>query len=220
MAVQNKEKAVQDIMAIRSTMDRISGASNFKDFIYSMGSMLIIFGVLFIFAIGTTWYLNTYKVPYAGRWIAGIWTILMISGATVKTILFQKRGKEQGFSFNEYLGKVLNGTFFGVDIPIECGGFILIIYFIRIGEPVMILPLLTLITGMLFGNLGHVFSDKNLRTFGYIFLATSAVGFIPGSINYYIYSLFAFGVLFIAWGLILHNKCHALASKAEAKDED
>lgn len=220
MKANEKEKALQDILAIRSTIDQVSGASLFKDYIYSMGSMLIIFGVLFIFAIGVTWYLNTQSIENTKIIVTVIWTLLLGSGSIIKTTIFHRRGKIHGMSFHQYLKRVLNRSFFGIDIPLEYGGMILIIYFIKIGQSEMLLPLITLFTGMLFGNLGFVFNEKSLRIFGYVFLSAAAVGFLLPNINYYIYSLFSFGVLYVLWGLILHNKSRKDDYIAEESDED
>lgn len=221
MKTNDREKALQDILAIRSTIDQVSGASLFKDFIYSMGSMLIIFGVLFIFAIGATWYLNTHVVENTRVIIAVIWTLLLGGGAIFKTTLFHRRGQKHGMSFHKYLKKVLNRSFFGIDIPLELGGLVLISYFIKIGHVEMLLPLITLFTGMLFGNLGFVFNEKSLRIFGYVFLAAAACGFLIPNINYYVFSLFSFGVLYVIWGLTLHNKSRSDSfSTGEESDED
>lgn len=221
MSTMDKEKAMKDLLAIRSTMDKMSGAEIFRDFIYSMGSLLIVFGVLIILAIGATWYLNTFEIPNAGRWIAALWITLMVSGGTFKTMLFAKRGKKHGLSFNEYLKKVLNKTFFGVDLPLEFALLIIIAYFLKIGEPQMVLPTIALGTGMLFGNLGHVFAEKRLVVFGYIFLAVAAVGFLCHCINFYVFSIVAFGVMYVAWGLALHGKSRELELESkEQSDED
>ena len=201
----NQKKALDDISAIRNTVDKVSGSEMFKELLFSGGIMFIIFGMVIAFSTGATyWLLNISQIENYQTIVNFMWILIISAMGIYKFIFFFGKMKSHNLTFVTYFKKVFNRSFLDIDIPLELSTTILIIFFAKIGHLEYALPLITLFIGVLLGSLGGVFSDKLLRMFGYIFITVGAWGLFF-MINYlYIYTVVAYGILFTIWGLALH----------------
>jgi hypothetical protein len=211
---EKQKKALDDLSVIRDTVEKVNGAEMFRDFMYSMGTMLIVFGVIFMLATGATYYLLEVSPISNGLTLVYVlWGLIVVFGGTAKTILFYKKGKAKGLNFMNYLKKVINKSFLDIDLPLELASLVLIVFFVINGHLDYILPYITLVTGVLFGSLGGYFRENSLKLFGYIFIVVSAVGFFFMLEHLYLFTILAYGVLYTAWGMVLHQKCYSISKK-------
>jgi hypothetical protein len=206
-----QKKALEDISAIRNTVDKVSGAEMFRDLMFSGGLMLIVFGMVITIATGATYWLLNISGLNNNQLIVNItWATITVIMGIYKTMLFFGKMRSHNLTFVAYFKKVFNRSVLDIDIPLELSTIILIIFFYRIGHIEYILPLVTLFIGVLFGSLGGVFSDKTLKLFGYIFIVVGAWGLFFMTQSLYLYTIVAYGVLFTIWGIALHIRSNSI----------
>jgi len=204
MSNMSENRAIEDLSAIRETIEKVSGSEIFHEFIRRSSIVLIKIGVITCIAISGTWFVAESNNSFKWQGITGIWIVATLFAGIVKINFFKKLSSERNLKLVEYLKKVLSKSFLGVDLPIEIGGIILMIYFAISGQVPVLLPLFTLLIGMVLANLGSVFSSKGLKVVGYISLFFAAIGFLCPCINLYFYSFVVFGLFWTLWGVALN----------------
>ncbi len=203
MSEMSKLKAIEDLATIRETIDRGSNSTIFKEYIQKSSVMIMLFGVIISLSIFSTWFVANNEVDNGGGYITLVWLIAIFLMTFVNIGLFKKLSSNRDLDMNTYIKKVLSKTFFEIDLPIEIGGTILMVYFAISDQAVMILPLMALMFGILISNLGSVFKANGMKIVGYLSILVGAIGFFTPGINFYIYSSSAFGIFWIILGIIL-----------------
>ncbi len=203
MSEMSKLKAIEDLATIRDTIDRGSNSTIFKEYVQKSSVMLMLFGVIISLSIVLTWFIGLNEVVNSGGYITLVWLVAIFLITFANIALFKKLSSNRDLDMNTYIKKILSKSFFEIDLPIEIGGTILMAYFIISDQTVMILPLMALMFGILISNLGSVFKANGMKIVGYLSILVGAVGFFTPGINFYIYSLSAFGIFWIFWGIML-----------------
>lgn len=215
----SSKKALEDLSAIKSTIDRATGAEIFINFIYSMGTLLAISGIVVIigcivnFYVISTLGLNaTTKKAMIIMWVS----VLCLIGL-VKLIIFAMQGKKHNMGFISYYKHIANKAFLQIDIPLETMATIFIILFIKIGRYEFIIPTCVIWLAVLFTSLGMVYVEKSFTVVGYIFLTCGAVGLLFMSHMQLLYVACVFGILPVILGLMMHGRYKQLKEEHVAE---
>ena len=218
----SSKRAFDDLSAIRKTIDATTGARIFNDAIFSMGTLMIITGILVDIMCGVNFYaLEKYgSGPTVIKWMIIMWVCILFCTGIAKWIIFTQKSKKLGMSVWQYVHQAIKGSFLAVDLPLELAATFTFVLAFKLGHPEYIIPAIAMFIGIIMAIIGSVFSEKSLTVFGYIYIILGGTGLLFFIDNLFVYVGIVYGIFFVIIGLLMHIRYKQLRTEYAEEMKD
>lgn len=199
------EKALSDLDIIKKTIDRSTQGDTIADMFISMGTLLILGGVVILFLCGVSFYLlqPAGMTPEVKKQLIIIWTISLFLLGVLKILTFKKKSKDMDLSLWGYMSHTLKGTFIGLDLPLEFSACIIMIFMIKMGLIAYIPAITAIWAGEVFAVMGSVFVNKHFLRAGWVYIILGSIGLLFMGNHILLFMAITFGIVMTALGITI-----------------
>lgn len=199
------EKALSDLNVIKKTIDRSTQGDTIADMFQSMGTLLILSGIIIMFLCGIS-YILLQPAGMTGdvkKQLIVIWSASLFLLGILKMLTFKKKSKDMNLSLWSYMSGAMKGTFMGLDLPLEFSAFIIMIFMIKMGLIAYIPAITAIWAGELFAVMGSVFVNKHFLRAGWIYIILGSAGLLFMGNHILIFMAVTYGIVMTVLGIVI-----------------